>query len=220
MYIGQHQASTFEPKRYLGSGTYLKMALKKYGKENFICTLIDVAESQEELNAKEEKWIKEYKAVESKMFYNIDAGGFGVQKTKEHKKHLSDAWTPERKMELSKRVSGDKNPSKRPEVRQKISLNNSSRDPEKRKKISDAKKGKKLPHTKEWNKKISEALKGRSLMNYTPEVRRKISESKKGERNPMYGKSAVRGTKWFNNGVVNKRAVECPEGFVEGVLRK
>ena len=35
----------------------------------------------------------------------------------------------------------------------------------------------------------------------------------------MYGKSATKGTKWYNNGIVNIRAIECPDGFVHGVLK-
>lgn len=219
-YIGQHQASKFEFNRYIGSGTYLKKAIKKYGKENFRCELLETCDSQNELDDCEEKWISFYNAVESKSFYNIDAGGNGVKKTKEHKQHLCEAWTDERRNHASENFSGDRNPSKRPEVRKKMSENNSSHRPEIRRKISASKKGKLLPHTEEWNKNIGKALKGRQLMNFTDDVRRKISESKKGENNPMHGKSAVKGSKWYNNGIKNIRAYECPEGFVEGVLKK
>ena len=74
------------------------------------------------------------------------------------------------------------------------------------------------------------------------ETRRKLSIINKGENNPMYGKkhsdaakkkaadamkgnknalgnTNVRGTRWFNNGKINIRAKECPEGFVPGMLR-
>ena len=72
----------------------------------------------------------------------------------------------------------------------------------------------------------------------TEEHRRKISESNKGKHNhsginnPNYGKKhpglrcgrpkgspPTRGNKgmhWFNNGVDNIMALECPEGFVKG----
>ena len=30
----------------------------------------------------------------------------------------------------------------------------------------------------------------------------------------------MKGLQWFNNGVVNKRCKECPEGFVPGYLRR
>lgn len=54
IYVGQHKAAKFEPKRYIGSGNRLKAEIKKYGKENFTCELIDTAESLVELNSKEE----------------------------------------------------------------------------------------------------------------------------------------------------------------------
>lgn len=44
-----------------------------------------------------------------------------------------------------------------------------------------------------------------SLM--TEERKKQISESKKGQ---------LKGSKWYNNGIRNVRAYECPEGFVEG----
>ena len=43
--------------------------------------------------------------------------------------------------------------------------------------------------------------------NISAETRRKIGETKKGMR-------------WFNNGKINIRAKECPEGFTPGRLRK
>lgn len=58
------------------------------------------------------------------------------------------------------------------------------------------------------------------------ETREKISQSRKGkcvgENNPMYGKSAVKGKKWFNNGKVSGRFIEGeqPEGYVKGRLRQ
>lgn len=218
-YIGQHQASKFEPDKYIGSGNYFRRAVRKYGKDNFDCKLLEECNSQEELDNCEEKWIKLYDAVSSDAFYNIDAGGKGAKKTSLHRQHLSDAWTEERKLILSARVSGENNPSKRLDVRKKISENNSSRRPENRKKLSEAKKGKPLPHTVEWNTNISKALKGRQIMVFTDEVRAKLSKASSGKNNPMYGKSATKGTKWYNNGVINVRTVECPEGFIPGVLK-
>lgn len=48
-YIGKHKAETFDIK-YKGSGTILESAFKKYGFENFISTVIQTAETEEELN--------------------------------------------------------------------------------------------------------------------------------------------------------------------------
>lgn len=68
------------------------------------------------------------------------------------------------------------------------------------------------------------------------EARKKMREAKKGEKNPNYGKHFseehkkklrevhkgkniwTKGVHWYNNGKINKRAKECPEGFVTGRL--
>ena len=218
-YIGQHQASKFEPERYIGSGNCLKKAIRKYGKENFDCILLESCDSQEELDFCEEKWIAIFDAVNSDLYYNISAGGNGTKKTALHRKHMSDAWTKERKLALSNRVKGDKNPSKRLDVREKISKNNSSHRPENREKLSASKKGKALPHTKEWNANIGRALIGRHVK-VSEKGRANLSAAKIGSKNPMYGKSATRNTRWYNNGIVNVRTVECPKGFVLGRIKK
>lgn len=180
---------------------------------------MESCDDQKELNDAEEKWIAFFNAVESDKFYNIAAGGNAAPKTSEHKRHLSESWTIERKAQLSERVRGERNPSKQEAVRAKISENNSSHRPDIRKKLSIAKKGKSLPHTDEWNHRISEALKGRQVTEFTDELRAKLSIAKQGNKNPMYGKSAVKGSKWYNNGIINIRAFECPNGFVAGKVK-
>jgi hypothetical protein len=52
-YIGRHKATQFEPDRYIGSGTILKRAVEKYGKENFKCELVESLEDKETLNERE-----------------------------------------------------------------------------------------------------------------------------------------------------------------------
>lgn len=75
-YIGQKKFdSSSRWKSYLGSGYYLMKAVKRYGKENFIRNIVDIAYSLEELNAKEIEWITNYNAVESEAYYNIIEGG-------------------------------------------------------------------------------------------------------------------------------------------------
>lgn len=66
-------------------------------------------------------------------------------------------------------------------------------------------------HTEEAKRKISKAHKGKHL---SEETRRKISEAKKGKI------SNVKGKRWYNNGIKNVRAKECPPSFVPGRLRK
>ena len=109
-------------------------------------------------------------------------------------------------------------------------------------KIGEAQKGNKYAlgykHSEEAKKKNSEAQKGEKNSFYgkhhTEESKKKISEAKKGKHlgkdNPFYGKThseetkkklseAKKGMHWFNNGKMNIRAKECPEGFVPGILK-
>ena len=68
------------------------------------------------------------------------------------------------------------------------------------------------PHSEETKKKMSESHKGKKRGPHSEETKRKMSEAMKGNTNN-------KGTKWFNNGEINKRCFECPEGFVPGRLR-
>ena len=84
-----------------------------------------------------------------------------------------------------------------------------------KKKMSEAMKCEHNPmygkkHSEEAKKKMSEALKGKQAWNkgkhLSEETKNKISEAKKGKH-------------WYNNGKISKRAYECPEGFVPGMLK-
>ena len=74
-YIGQHKGEF--TTEYLGSGKVLKQALSKYGKENFTVIMLDTANSKEELDSLEKKYIEEYNALYEDGFYNIHEGGTG-----------------------------------------------------------------------------------------------------------------------------------------------
>lgn len=107
-YIGMHKSSTFD-HTYYGTGKIIKQALKKYGKENFICTVLEWGKNKEDLQEKEKKWIEKYSAYNNPNFYNISIGGTGdFERSQETKNKLRSAFT------------GENNPAKRPEVREKI----------------------------------------------------------------------------------------------------
>ncbi len=74
-YIGMCKST--HSNNYLGSGTTLKKAIKKYGKENFTRIILEECETFEKLNNAEEYWIKKYNAVNSNEFYNLTSGGYG-----------------------------------------------------------------------------------------------------------------------------------------------
>ena len=64
-------------KTYMGSGTYIKRAVKKYGYENFYKVILDLAKTKQELEGKEEYYLKRYRAVEDNMFYNLKYTSIG-----------------------------------------------------------------------------------------------------------------------------------------------
>ena len=91
---------------------------------------------------------------------------------------------------------------------------------ETRRKMSESLKGRTL--SEEHRQKLSAALKGK---HQTQEHCQKISEAMKGENNPFFGKHHTeesrkkmsmslkgfyKGTRWWNNGIYNKRCRECP----------
>lgn len=78
-YLGQRkvpQGKTIENDAYLGSGTLLLKAIKKYGKENFAKEIIHVCKTQKEADFLEIKEIKQRCVIENPdKWYNRDAGG-------------------------------------------------------------------------------------------------------------------------------------------------
>jgi len=76
-YIGISYKNGKSTRSYLGSGTYLKSALKKYGRENFKKYIIDVAGSKYYLVHLEALYIKYYfgeNCAVSSNWYNITDG--------------------------------------------------------------------------------------------------------------------------------------------------
>ena len=69
------------------------------------------------------------------------------------------------------------------------------------------KKGK--PKSEEIKKKMSDAHKGKQ---FSEETKKKMSEARKGKN--IWTKCHH----WYNNGEINIRAKECPDGFVPGKL--
>ena len=130
-------------------------------------------------------------------------------------------------------------------TRKKLSEANKNPSEETRRKMSEAQKGKTV--SEETKRKMSEAQKGEKHHYYgktlSKEHKNKLSMSLKGENNPMYGRThsketrkkiseanqnlseetrkklseARRKTKWWNNGQITKKVIECPgEGWGSG----
>ena len=77
-YIGMHKWSgnDIDPN-YLGSGIYLQRAIKKYGKKNFTCNILEWCETRDELCEKEKQYISQVQAPINEDYLNINDGGFG-----------------------------------------------------------------------------------------------------------------------------------------------
>lgn len=89
-YIG---ASNGNNPRYLGSGTALKKAIKKYGVENFVLEILETFDTEDEMYAREAEIVNE-DFVSSTLTYNCKLGGRGGKgsaRSEEHKRNIAKA---------------------------------------------------------------------------------------------------------------------------------
>ncbi|EHK2326859.1 GIY-YIG nuclease family protein [Clostridium perfringens] len=77
-YIGKISCNCpIEEDQYMGSGKILRNAKLKYGNENFIKSIIEVCNTENDAYEREKYWIEEYNAFDSNEFYNLTPGGEG-----------------------------------------------------------------------------------------------------------------------------------------------
>ena len=81
IYIGQDSNNNPD---YIGSGNLIKLAIKKYGKENFKKTIIEECFSKEQLNEREKFWIEKLNSRDKTIGYNISSGGDGGDTISQH----------------------------------------------------------------------------------------------------------------------------------------
>jgi hypothetical protein len=72
-YIGRHSTDNVNDG-YMGSGLWIKNAIRKYGRENFIKEILDEANSSPELWELEKKYVNE-DVVKDENSYNMCVGG-------------------------------------------------------------------------------------------------------------------------------------------------
>ena len=194
-YIGVHKKNK---RKYLGSGDVLKVAVKKYGKENFIVEILKNFDNKLDAYDYEKEIISNY-MMKSSNCYNICEGGYcgpsmcGKDNPFYGRKHTKETINKIKKANTGKQLGKD-NPFY----------------------------GRK--HTKEANQKNREAHLGKSV-HHTEETKKKISEGHKGENAynskiySIYGKifySSYSAGKFFNvydgtirNWCKNKNKTHC-----------
>lgn len=74
-YIGKHQTNDPHDK-YLGSGKLILAAIQKYGRDNFVKTILELCHSEEHMNQRE-KEILTAEHVNNSNCYNCREGGEG-----------------------------------------------------------------------------------------------------------------------------------------------
>ncbi len=221
-YIGQTQKTLEQRKsghyKRRNDGGFFHNALLKYSKEDWKWEQIDVASSQEELDKKEQYWIKFYGTFNNKeKGYNLTSGGEhnklysdetrrkiglgnkGKIVSKEIRKKLSAIMkgkklTEEQKRKMSENNKGERNgmygKTHSEETKQKISKSCKGRivSDDTRKLLSNINKGKIV--SKETRHKISQARLGKSNGPFTEEHKQKLREVNLGGKNP-YAKGVI-----------------------------
>ena len=234
-YVGK---DTHNNPNYYGSGKRLKLAIQKYGLENFKKEIIEICDNLQQLNERERFWIKELNAISEG--YNISLGGDGGNtisnnpKKYEISKKISESNkgrfigktnTKETRKKISKalkgRFVGDKNPNygrnHSEDTKNKIRKRALGRvvSDETRKKISIKNKSKKsVVWTDEMKQKLSDSRKNNNPFKgktHTPEVREflsKINSKPKSEEHKRKISETLKGNKPSNMRKVIVNGVE------------
>ena len=145
---------------YLGSGSLIIKAIKKYGKENFKKEILEECKSLEELEKRETYWIKYYDAINSKDYYNLadirkrGKNPFENKTLKEKQEIINKINTKERAEKISISNKGKKRTKTFRELRSKQRLG-SKRSNESKLKQSKTLKGRISPSKgKRWDRKL------------------------------------------------------------------
>lgn len=99
IYIGQNTTGN---NNYMGSGTLIRAAIKKYGKENFIREILKECYNQTELDEWEDLLIWEYNSRDKSIGYNIAKGSVFATGEANHSK------LPEVRTKMSEAQKGNK----------------------------------------------------------------------------------------------------------------
>jgi hypothetical protein len=184
-YVGKGKGNRYKSK--VGRTAYWLNIVNKYG---YTAEIIEYFDTEELAFRAEESLIAKIGRKDLGMgaLVNLSDGGEGASgaiRTPEQKETYSrTTWMRTDAGKAS--VTGDKNPSKKPETRAKLSANNAHRNPEIREKGAATFRalGDKHPSKSEAHRRLMREHNPASR----PDVRQRISESKKGIPSPNKGK--------------------------------
>lgn len=224
-YLGCHIGK--EDDGYICSSKWMRDAYR-YRKQDFKRRILSKKIPLEKILEEEFKWLSMISDNElGKKYYNLN-------------KHHHGHWIYDTNKQLTikqKLSEASKKLHQNPLYRQKF-LEGRKNIPQQTKeqieKRAKANTGKK--RTEETKRKIKEALTGKVYGPLSEDHKKKVSDSLKGDKNPFYGKQhdpelkakmnlktsqtmkgripsnidMFRGSKWWNNGIINKRSIESP----------
>ena len=205
VYIGQtirtveerYQRHLYEARQHTNRPLYNSM--NHYGVDNFVVeTLVEA--SNDKLNELEAFHIAEYNTTDPNFGYNLTTGGDScrvclseeVEARRVAKIAAVHRGTKQSEETIEKRVAKLKGQTRTEEQRKRFSESQKNRDPD------TFARGFTVPQ--ERRDKISATLTGK----------------KQSEETKLKRKESISKLKWWNNGVENLRAEECPEGYVAG----
>lgn len=208
-YIGAHQTENLDDG-YLGSGTALKRAMEKHGKENFEKEILHVFDTPEEM------WEREMMLVEvSDETYNLRKGGlFDLGMSHEDFIDLCKNASKKAKEALREKY-GEDWAKVTSQVRIKALQEKYGEDWAKifRQKANETLREK---YGEDWAKIISQGNRAFSGRKHTEETKQKMREKGRlriGEKNSQFG------SMWITNGVENRKIKKdepIPEGWKRG----
>lgn len=82
-YIGMHSTNNLKDG-YLGSGTRLRRSIRKYGKENFQCEILEYCSDFDSLKRREKELVTE-ESIKDTLCMNLKPGGLGGFTNESHK---------------------------------------------------------------------------------------------------------------------------------------
>jgi hypothetical protein len=191
-YIGKHQTRNLDDG-YMGSGKLLKLAIAKYGVDNFKKEILHIFNSEADMNAKEKELV-----VVSESTYNLIEGGHGgfgyINRTMDLK---------QRNIEINSRRNY-KDPSFRLRLSEGVKRSLPTR---KTATYSEESRRRSLAPFQKGNTAESIEKKKQTW---------KLTGRGKGEKNSQYG------TCWITNGVENKKIQKTDlenylaQGYIKG----